>query len=212
MPVSDESRGYWSVVTAARFSAAAQTREQALRPRARAVSRGHHRIAITDSGGDTSPQTAFDLAVILVWAKCPREATDLFERTPPRSARVRAPGDDSRILGPTAPPGGVASGTPGSGDDFRTTRWAKLSGLIGGEAAERSGDLFTALEQYEDARRKLPDDPELAAASAGVLARLGAPHAAASALSKADPGLEAQKAGLWCGGAGSPAARSGPPV
>ena len=36
------------------------------------------------------------------------------------------------------------------------TEWVKLVALIAGEAAEQSGNLFAALQEYGEARRQLP--------------------------------------------------------
>ncbi len=178
--------------------AASQTREQAVA--AAREGRLDEGIAILESllaGGDQSRETAFDLAVILARAKRPKEATDLFERTDSVEApeyvllaMTRAYWDQRRN------DAGLRLAREGLERFPDNVTWFKLNGLIGGEAAERSGDLFTGLRLYEDARRKIPDDHDLIAACAGVLARLGAPHAAASTLAKTDAGLEAQKAGL----------------
>jgi len=177
---------------------ASQTREQAVvAAREGRLDEGIAALRSLIASGDTSPQTAFDLAVILVWAKRPREATDLFEHANSTDApeyvllpMARAYWDQRRY------DEGSRLARQGLGRFPNNLEWVKLSALIAGEAAERSGDLFTALREYGTARSRLPDDPLLASATAGVLARVGAPHAAAAALAKADPGLEAQKAGL----------------
>ena len=178
--------------------AASQTREEAVAAaRQGRLDEGIAALQSLLAAGDKSPETAFDLAVILIWAKRPKEATDMFERTNSTEARedvllavTRAYWDQRRY------DEGERLAREGLKRFPDHVEWVKLIGLIGGEAAERSGDLFGALRQYEDARRKLPADSDLAAASAGVLGRVGAPHAAAAALTKPDAGLEAQKAGM----------------
>lgn len=178
--------------------AAAQTREQAvLAAREGRLDEGINALRSLIANGDASPATALDLAVVLIWAKRPREATDVFEQMNSSAApeyvllpMTRAYWDQRRY------DDGARLARQGQERFPKNLEWIKLGALIAGEAAERSGDLFTALREYEVARSRLPEDPALAAASAGVLARLGAPHAASAALTKPDPGLEAQKAGL----------------
>src|SRR6516164_9507747 len=70
------------LLTSLALTALAQTREQAVA----AARDGRLEEAISTlraliAAGDTSPGTAYDLAVILSRAKRPQEATDLFERT-----------------------------------------------------------------------------------------------------------------------------------
>jgi hypothetical protein len=80
----------------------AQTREQAV-AMARAGQMEEAILALRSliAAGDTSKDTAYDLAVILSWAKHPKEATDAFERTRHAGgSRVRHAGDDPRLLGP----------------------------------------------------------------------------------------------------------------
>ena len=177
-------------------AAMAQTREQAVAAaRDGRVEEGIAMLRSLMAAGDSSPQTAYDLAVILTWAKRPREATDLFERTdrtkPPEYvslAMTRAYWDQCRY--PEAE--GLASS--GLAAFPANPAWNKLFALIAGEAAERSGDLYSALRYYSDARRRIPEDADLNKATAGVLARLGAPYAAASVLTSTDLGIEAAKA------------------
>jgi biofilm PGA synthesis protein PgaA len=191
------------------LTALAQTREQAVA----AARDGRLEEAISTlrsliAAGDTSPGTAYDLSVILSRAKRPQEATDLFERTGTTSApeyvllaMTRAYWDQRRYEQAEALARRGLATFPTDGD------WTKLLGLIAGEEVERSGDLYTALRYYGDARRQLPEDPDLKTAEAGVLVRIGAPYAAGLVLAKPDMGIEAQKAGLlvrWGTQVGSP--------
>jgi len=183
------------------LSLGAQTREQAVAAaREGRLDEGIAALRTLMAAGDTSLETAFDLAVVLVWAKRPREATDLFEQ--PRSAEA----PEYVLLAMTGAyrdqrryDEAVRLAASGLQRFPNKVAWVKLSALISGEAAEQSGDMLTALRQYEEGRRLLPEDSDLKSASAGVLARLGAPHAAASALGKPDLGIEARKAGLMVG-------------
>ncbi len=176
----------------------AQTREQAVAAaREGRVDEGISALRSLIAAGDTSPGTAYDLAVVLTWAKRPRDATDTFERADAPDApeyvllaMTRAYWDQRRYdEGERLARRGLAA-FPANSD------WTKLLGLIAGEAAERSGDLYTALRYYGDALRQLPEDQDLRKATSGVLARIGAPYAASSVLARPDAGLEAQKAGL----------------
>jgi biofilm PGA synthesis protein PgaA len=176
----------------------AQTREQAVAAaREGRLDEGISALRSLIAAGDTSPGTAYDLAVVLTWAKRPRDATDAFERADAPGApeyvllaMTRAYWDQRRYdEGEGLARRGLAA-FPANSD------WTRLLGLIAGEAVERSGDLYTALRYYGDALRQLPEDRDLREATAGVLARLGAPYAASSVLARRDAGLEAQKAGL----------------
>jgi biofilm PGA synthesis protein PgaA len=179
-------------------TALAQTREQAVA----AARDGRLEEAISTlraliAAGDTSPGTAYDLAVILSRAKRPQEATDLFERTDTPNvpeyvllAMTRAYWDQRDYpQAENLARRGLAS-FPANKD------WIKLSGLIPGEEADRSSDPYTALRYYGGALRQLPEDADLQKAVAGLLSRLGAPYAAASVGGPRDIGLEAQQAGL----------------
>jgi biofilm PGA synthesis protein PgaA len=177
---------------------AAQTREQAVAmARAGHLEEGISALRSLIAAGDTSKATAYDLAVTLTWAKRPQEATDVFERTGTADApeyvmlaMTRAYWDQRRY------DEGEGLARRGLASFAANSDWTKLLGMIGGEAADRSGDLYTALRDYGEARERLPTDEDLRKATAGVLARLGAPYAASSILGQPDAGLEAQKAGL----------------
>lgn len=186
------------ILLSAAITVAAQTREQAVAmARAGHLEEGISALRSLMAAGDTSKATAYDLAVILTWAKRPQEATDVFERTGTADApeyvmlaMTRAYWDQRRYKeGEGLARRGLTS-FPANSD------WSKLLGLIGGEGADRSGDLYTALRYYGEARERLPADEDLRKATAGVLARLGAPYAASSVLGQPDAGLEAHKAGL----------------
>jgi biofilm PGA synthesis protein PgaA len=177
-------------------TALAQTREQAVAAaRDGRVEQGISELRSLIAAGDTSPNTAYDLAVLLASAKRPQEATEVFEQIgttePPEYvllAMTRAYWDQRRYEdGERLARRGLAT--------FPTNRdWSKLFGLIAGEAADQSGDMYTALRYYGDAIRQLPEDRDLRNAAAGLLARLGAPYAASSILGQPDAGLDAQKA------------------
>ena len=176
----------------------AQTREQAVAAaREGRLDEGISALRSLIAAGDTSPGTAYDLAVVLAWAKRPRDATDAFELADAHDApeyvllaMTRAYWDQRRYdEGERLARRGLAA-FPSDPD------WTRLLGLIAGEAAERSGDLYTALRYYGDGLRQLPEDQDSKKAAAQVLVRLGAPHAAASILDRPDAGLEAQQAGL----------------
>ena len=179
-------------------TALSQTREQAVgAAREGRIDEGLAALRSLVAAGDNSAATAYDLAVVLTWAKRPQEATEVFERTsaanPPEyvlQAMTRAYWDQRRYAEAEGLAQRGIAAFPANKD------WTKLAGIIGGEAAERSGDLYTALRRYADALRQLPQDANLKTASAGVLRRLGAPYAAGSLLDRPDPGIEAQKAGL----------------
>src|SRR3954454_21338947 len=62
-------------------TALAQTREQAVAvARDGRVEEGIAALRSLVAAGDTSPNTACDLAVLLTWAKRPQEATAVFEQ------------------------------------------------------------------------------------------------------------------------------------
>src|SRR5215471_10590533 len=192
------SRRLSYLLLASLATAMAQTREQAVAAaRDGRVEESISALRSLRAAGDNSPETAYDLAVVLTWAKRQKEATDIFEgieaQEPPEyvlSAVTRAYWDQRRY------PEGEALARRGLAAFPGNTDWGKLVGLIGGEGAERSGDLYMALRYYGEAARQLPEDQDLKRASAGVLARLEAPHAAASTLDEPDAGLEAQKAAM----------------
>jgi len=179
-------------------SAAAQTREQAVTAaREGRLEEGISILRALVTAGDASPDTAYDLAVVLTWANHPKEETDAFEQAGNLDApeyvllaMTRAYWDQRRYDEAQRLARRGRAAFPSTSD------WIKLSGLIAGEAADRSGDPYTALRLYAQARRELPDDEALQKAAAGVLARLGAPYAAASALGQPDAGIEAQEAAM----------------
>ncbi|HEY7292806.1 MAG TPA: poly-beta-1,6 N-acetyl-D-glucosamine export porin PgaA [Vicinamibacterales bacterium] len=197
----------WSLIVVLVISSCestlAQTREQAVaEARSGRVEEGISALRALIAAGDTSPGTAYDLAVLLTWAKRPQEATQVFEQAEsgkPEQAETDAPEyvllaitraywDQRRYVEAERMATGGLAAFPASAD------WTKLFGLIAGEKADRSGDMYTALRYYGDAMRQVPDDRDLENAAAGLLARLGAPYAAASVLGRPDTGLDAQKA------------------
>jgi biofilm PGA synthesis protein PgaA len=191
------SRGALLLVLAA--ISMAQTREDAVASaRAGRLEESISALRSLIEGGDSSLETAYDLAVILTWAKRPREATDVFEHVDPEAdvpeyvllAMTRAYWDQHRYEA------ALRLARRGRGAFPANREWAKLEGLISGEAADRAGDLYSALRAYAEARQVLPDDVDLRKAEAGVLTQLGAPYAAAAALDKPDLGLEAREAAL----------------
>jgi poly-beta-1,6 N-acetyl-D-glucosamine export porin PgaA len=186
------------LVVSAISSIAAQTREEAVKAaREGRLDEGISTLRSLIANGDTSSETAYDLALVLTWAKRPKEATDVFERIGAIDspdfilmAITRAYWDQRRYADAERLARRGLKASPKNSD------WVKLLGLIVGESAERSGDLYTALRYYSDAHLHLPDDPDLKKAAANVLTSLGAPYAAASILGQRDLGLEAQKASL----------------
>jgi poly-beta-1,6 N-acetyl-D-glucosamine export porin PgaA len=176
----------------------AQTREEAVE----AARNGHLEESISTlrsviAAGDSSPDTAYDLALILTWAKRPREATDVFERADQGHdvpeyvllAMTHAYWDQRRYAE------GERLARRGVDAYPANAEWSKIAGMIAGEAAERADDPYSALREYAEARQRLPDDADLANAEAGVLARLRAPYAASAVLGHPDAGLEAEQAG-----------------
>src|SRR4051794_11689396 len=158
-------------------TALAQTREQAVAAaRDGRVEEGISALRSLIAAGDSSPNTAYDLAVLLTWAKRPQEATAVFEQiqttdTPEYAllAMTRAYWDQRQYEA------GEKLAARGRAAFPANTEWAKLFGLIAGEAADRSGDLYGALRYYGEAARQLPEDRDLKNAAGGLLARLGAP-------------------------------------
>src|SRR3954454_569920 len=62
-------------------TASAQTREQAVAAaRDGRVEEGISALRSLIAAGDSSPNTAYDLAVLLTWAKRPQESTAVFEQ------------------------------------------------------------------------------------------------------------------------------------
>jgi len=127
-------------------SAAAQTREQAVT--AAREGRLEEGISMLRAlvTGDASPDTAYDLAVVLTWANHPKEATDAFEQAGNLDApeyvllaMTRAYWDQRRYDEAQRLAGRGRAAFPSTSD------WIKLSGLIPGEAADRSGDPYTAV-------------------------------------------------------------------
>jgi hypothetical protein len=177
----------------------AQTREDAVAAaRAGRLEESIAALRSLISAGDSSPETAYDLAVILTWAKRPQEATEVFEHTETEGdvpeyvllAMTRAYWDQQRYEE------AKRLARRGSAEFPTNQDWTKLDALISGEAADRAGDSYSALREYAEARQSLPDDVDLRNAEAGVLARMGAPYAAAQMRDQPDPGLEAREAGL----------------
>jgi len=140
-------------------------------------------------------EAALDLAVVLTWAKRPREATDVFERAgvtaPPDwvlLAMARAYRDQQRLA-----------------DAQRVTRegrlrfpenqlFAVLELLLTGDVARAAKDNFAALRAYAQALQLSGQDAGIAAVLRGILVDLNAPYAAAAYAPKADLGIAAGQA------------------
>lgn len=173
-----------------------QSREDAVR----AARDGHTDDAIrtlqtivANNRSDTG--AALDLAVILSWAKRPREATDVFERTPVTQipeyvllAMTRAYRDQQRF--------GIAQGLAHEGlrrfPEQKT--WTLLNVLLEGDLASAAGDRFGALRAYATAQEIAPKEAGISAAMSSILMQLNAPYGAASLSTIPDPGIQAAQA------------------
>ena len=173
-----------------------QSREEAVR----AAREGRTDEAIRElqnivASNSTDTAAALDLATILTWAKRPRDATDVFERTaavePPEYvvlAMTRAYRDQQRfVLAQQLAQEGLRRFP-------QQSIWTVLNALLAGDLALASGDRFAALKDYASARELAPDDPGIASTMSGVLMRLNAPYGAASLLSAPDLGIQAAEA------------------
>lgn len=174
----------------------AQTREEAVR----AAREGNIDEAIRALENITAhnredSEAALDLAVILTWAKRPRDATDVFERAavavPPEYvllAMTRAYRDQQRFAEASQL---AAQGLRRFPEE---NAWPLLNNLLAGDMALTAGDRFAALHAYGTAHELAPEDKDIANVIAGILMALNAPYGAASVVTDPDMGIEAAKA------------------
>lgn len=164
------------------FASYGQSREDAVR-KAREGQTGEAIVELQRilANHPEDKDAAMDLAVILTWAKRPREATDVFERAkvndPPEFvllAVARAYRDQQRFS-----------------EAKRLTReglrrfpeasaFVLLQSLLDGDIALAAGDNYAALRAYARALQLSGNDAGIAAVVSRILADLNAPYAAAA--------------------------------